>query len=48
MDERFVRKINVDKQIVDISKFKQNNEWSNEISFEELMRSLLNYWRERV
>ena len=48
LDEKFVRKINVDKQIVDISKFKQENEWSNEVSFEELMQSLLDYWRNKV
>lgn len=41
----FIRKINVDKQIVDISKYKNNNNWYNEISFEELMQSLLDYWR---
>ena len=48
VDPQFIRKINVDKQIVDISKFKQENEWSNSISFEELMQSLLDYWREKI
>ena len=47
-DPRFYRKLNVDKQIVDISKYKNENEWSNEITFEELMESLLDYWREKV
>lgn len=47
-DEKFFRKIDVDKQVVDISKFKQDIEWSNEITFEELMHSLLDYWRENV
>lgn len=48
VDEQFVRKVNVDNQIVDISKFKQDNEWSNEITFEELMSSLLYHWRNKL
>lgn len=46
VDEKFTRKVNVDNQIVDISKFKQENEWSNDITFEELMQSLLDYHRQ--
>ena len=44
-DEKFFRKIDVDKQVVDISKFKQDISWSNEVTFEELMKSLLDHWR---
>lgn len=47
-DPKFFRKIDVDKQVVDISKFKHDIEWSNEISFEELMQSLLDYWRKSI
>ncbi len=42
------RKIDVNKQIVDISKFKQDIEWSNIYTFEELMSNLLDYWRKNV
>lgn len=48
VDPKFSRAVNVDKQIVDISKFKIDNNWSNEITFEELMQSLLDAWREKV
>lgn len=44
---KFFRKIDVDKQIVNIDKFKEVG-WENNISFEELMQDLLNYWRENV
>ena len=47
INPKFIRKINVDKQIVDISKYKNENEWSNEIRFEELMQSLLDSWRQK-
>mgnify|MGYP001591100621 CR=1 FL=1 len=48
VDKQFVRKINVDKQIVDITKFKQENDWSNEISFEDTMKEILESWRKKV
>ena len=48
IDPQFIRKINVDKQIVDISKFKQDNEWSNEITLEQALTDLLNWWRINV
>jgi GDPmannose 4,6-dehydratase len=47
-DETLIRKIDVEIQTADISKFKQDVEWSNEISFEQSMTDLLNFWRERV
>ncbi|MCH7568453.1 MAG: GDP-mannose 4,6-dehydratase [Nanoarchaeota archaeon] len=45
---KFFRKIDVDKQIVDITKFKESVNWENQITFEELMQSLLDYWREKI
>jgi len=45
---KFFRQIDVDKQVVDISKFKKNIPWSNKISFEKLMLDLLNFWRQRI
>ena len=48
IDPQFVRKINVDKQIVSCEKYKSENTWSNDISFETLMIDLLNYWRNKI
>lgn|SRR3990167_5438957 len=45
---KFHRKVDVDKQVVDISKFKDSIDWSNSITFEQLMQDLLDYWRKRV
>lgn len=47
-DERFNRKIDVDLQVVDISKFKKDIDWKPIISFEQLMTDLLNFWREKI
>jgi len=47
-DPRFFRNIDVDKQVVDISKFKNEVKWSKKISFEQLMSDLLDFWRKRV
>ena len=47
-DEKFFRKIDVNRQVVDINKFKQDIDWSNIYTFEELMSSLLGYWRQNV
>jgi len=44
----FARKVDVDKQVVDIKRFKNSVDWSNDVSFEELMLSLLNHWRKNV
>ena len=44
----FARKVDVDKQVVDIERFKNSIEWSNDVSFEELMESLLDYWRKKT
>lgn len=48
VNPKFIRKVNVDNQIVDITKFKEAVNWHNDISFEELMQSLLDYWRDNV
>jgi len=48
LDESLVRKVDVDLQIVDTSKFEQDVDWKPEISFEKLMLDLLNYWRKNV
>jgi len=47
-DKNLLRKIDVDCQIADISKFKTECTWHNDISFEQLMQDLLDYWRENV
>ena len=47
-DPSLLRKIDVDCQIADIDKFKQECTWHNEITFEQLMSDLLNYWRKNV
>lgn len=47
VSDKFKRAINVDKQIVDISKYKTDNTWYNEITFEQLMIDLLNHWRNK-
>jgi len=44
-DPKLMRKVDVDKQVVDISKFKNEIQWEAIISFEQLMFDLLNYWR---
>lgn len=48
VNPKFIRKIDVDKQVVDITKFKESIDWTNDITFEELMKSLLDYWRKNV
>ncbi|QJB55749.1 GDP-mannose 4,6-dehydratase [Pseudodesulfovibrio sp. zrk46] len=46
-DER-LRPLDADLQLPDTSKFTSHTGWKPEISFEETMQDLLNYWRERV
>jgi GDPmannose 4,6-dehydratase len=45
--ERF-RPIDADLQVPDTSKFRNHTGWQPEISFEQTMLDLLNYWRDRV
>ena len=47
-DPALVRKLDVNLQVVDSSKFKKETGWKPEISLEKLMKDLLDYWRENV
>lgn len=48
VDPSLLRKVDVDVQIADIEKFKSEVPWHNEITFEQLMTDLLNFWRKNV
>tara|TARA_Y100001963_G_scaffold139592_1_gene205581 strand:+ start:210 stop:1223 length:1014 start_codon:yes stop_codon:yes gene_type:complete len=43
-----LRPIDADLQVPDTSKFKNHTGWEPEISFEQTMQDLLNYWRDNV
>jgi GDPmannose 4,6-dehydratase len=48
IDKERLRPIDADLQIPDTKKFSNHTGWRPEISFEETMRDLLNYWRNKV
>lgn len=48
VDPERLRPIDADLQIPDTSKFEKHTGWKPQISFEQTMVDLLNYWRERV
>ena len=48
VDRERLRPIDADLQIPDTSKFTKHTGWKPEISFDQTMEDLLNYWRERV
>ncbi len=48
VDPARLRPIDADLQVPDIRKFTKHTGWSPEISFEQTMRDLLDYWRKRV
>lgn len=48
VDPQRLRPIDADLQVPDYSKFKTVTGWEPEISFEQTMRDLLTYWRDRV
>lgn len=48
MDKDRLRPIDADLQVPDTRKFKSHTGWEPEIGFEQTMRDLLEYWRERV
>jgi len=48
MDEARMRPIDADLQIPDTSKFHKHTSWKPEISFEQTMKDLLNYWRQNI
>lgn len=43
-----LRPIDADLQVPDCTKFKRHTGWEPKISFEQTMRDLLDYWRERI
>ena len=43
-----LRPLDADLQIPDTAKFRAHTGWSPEISFEQTMENLLDYWRDRV
>lgn len=47
-DPERLRPIDADLQVPNTTKFTTHTGWKPEITFEETMRDLLNYWRERV
>ncbi len=47
-DPARLRPIDADLQIPDTTKFRNHTGWQPQISFEQCMRDLLDYWRERV
>ncbi len=48
VDPERLRPIDADLQIPDCRKFKAHTGWEPEIKFEQTMKDLLDYWRERV
>lgn len=48
IDQERLRPIDADLQIPDCTKFKRHTGWKPEISFEQTMKDLLNYWRQRI
>jgi len=48
VDEARMRPIDADLQIPDTSKFYKHTCWKPEISFEQTMEDLLNYWRQNI
>ena len=47
-DPKLLRPYDVTLQIPDVSKFEKETGWKPEITFEQTMTDLLNYWRENV
>ena len=48
IDPDRLRPIDADLQVPDTSKFKEHTGWEPEISFEQTMKDLLNYWRKMI
>ncbi|OGT47479.1 MAG: GDP-mannose 4,6-dehydratase [Gammaproteobacteria bacterium RIFCSPHIGHO2_12_FULL_41_20] len=48
VDPERLRPIDADLQVPDTHKFQEHTGWKPEISFEQTMQDLLDYWRERV
>ena len=47
-DPERLRPIDADLQVPDCRKFKEHTGWEPQISFEQTMHDLLDYWRKRV
>ena len=47
-DQKRLRPIDADLQVPDTEKFQNHTGWEPQISFEETMDDLLQYWRDRV
>jgi GDPmannose 4,6-dehydratase len=47
-DPERLRPIDADLQVPNCAKFKAHTGWEPQISFEQTMRDLLEYWRERI
>lgn len=43
-----LRPIDADLQVPDTAKFEKHTGWKPEITFEQTMQDLLDYWREQV
>ena len=48
VDPERLRPIDADLQVPDTGKFRRHTGWEPRISFEQTMRDLLDYWRERI
>ena len=48
LDPSLVRRVDVNLQIVDYSKFRRDTGWEPEISFEDTIKEVLDYWRKNV
>jgi len=48
LDQNLVRKVDVNLQIVDYGKFRRETGWEPEISFEDTINEVLDYWRKNV
>ena len=47
-DPERIREIDADLQVPDTTKFKKHTGWKPEITFEQTMQDLLNFWREEI
>ena len=48
IDPSLVRKIDVNLQVVDVSKFENATGWKPEYTFEQTMQDLLDFWRNKI
>ena len=48
VDPQRLRPIDADLQVPDTSKFTNHTGWTPEITFEETLSDLLDYWRDKV